>query len=264
MRIIFVRHAEPDYEKDSLTENGRKEAEALAVRTKNWTDIDRFYCSPLGRAVETAAPTLKGLGREAIVKPWLREFYYPIKDPLTGEIHGPWDLQPQYFTGQEIMYDREHWYEAPLYRTNPGIEQGWKEVTAGIDKILSEYGYHRKDSYYEFKNPDGSVLPAEVEDIPLHGTRNNEIRDSDDRKTIVIFCHFGVTCVMLAHLIGVSPVLMWQGTCIAPTGVTVVNAEKRLHNAAFFRIQTLGDCAHLLAAGVPVSGYAAFSPVWQK
>ena len=47
MRIIFVRHAEPDYEKDSLTENGRKEAEALAVRTKNWTDIDRFYCSPL-------------------------------------------------------------------------------------------------------------------------------------------------------------------------------------------------------------------------
>ncbi len=59
MRIIFVRHAEPDYEKDSLTENGRKEAEALAVRTKNWTDIDRFYCSPLGRAVETAAPTLK-------------------------------------------------------------------------------------------------------------------------------------------------------------------------------------------------------------
>ena len=105
MRIIFVRHAEPDYEKDSLTENGRKEAEALAVRTKNWTDIDRFYCSPLGRAVETAAPTLKELGREAILKPWLREFYYPIKDPLTGEIHGPWDLQPQYFTGQEIMYD---------------------------------------------------------------------------------------------------------------------------------------------------------------
>ena len=30
MRIIFVRHGEPDYTDDSLTEKGKKEAKLLA------------------------------------------------------------------------------------------------------------------------------------------------------------------------------------------------------------------------------------------
>ena len=32
MRIIFVRHGEPDYEKDCLTETGKLQAEAAARR----------------------------------------------------------------------------------------------------------------------------------------------------------------------------------------------------------------------------------------
>ena len=36
MNLIFIRHAEPDYTIDSLTEKGFKEAALLAERTKNW------------------------------------------------------------------------------------------------------------------------------------------------------------------------------------------------------------------------------------
>ena len=32
MKILFVRHAEPDYEHDSITEKGRREAAFLARR----------------------------------------------------------------------------------------------------------------------------------------------------------------------------------------------------------------------------------------
>lgn len=49
MRLIFIRHAEPDYSIDSLTEKGWPGSEALAERTKRWK-VDEFYCSPLGRA----------------------------------------------------------------------------------------------------------------------------------------------------------------------------------------------------------------------
>ena len=49
MRLIFIRHAEPDYSIDSLTEKGWREAKLLAERTKRWK-VDEFYCSPLGRA----------------------------------------------------------------------------------------------------------------------------------------------------------------------------------------------------------------------
>ena len=35
MRILLIRHGDPDYENDALTEAGRKEAEALSERMKS-------------------------------------------------------------------------------------------------------------------------------------------------------------------------------------------------------------------------------------
>ena len=49
MRIIFIRHGDPDYVNDSLTEKGVREAELLAKRVAKWENITQFYCSPLGR-----------------------------------------------------------------------------------------------------------------------------------------------------------------------------------------------------------------------
>ena len=36
MRIVFIRHGEPDYSKDSLTPKGWREAELLAKRISKW------------------------------------------------------------------------------------------------------------------------------------------------------------------------------------------------------------------------------------
>ena len=44
MKIIFIRHGEPDYSIDSLTEKGWKEAYALADRIQKW-DVKDFYVS---------------------------------------------------------------------------------------------------------------------------------------------------------------------------------------------------------------------------
>ena len=46
MRLIFIRHGEPDYEHDSLTEKGWREAKLLAARTKDW-HVDDFYVSSM-------------------------------------------------------------------------------------------------------------------------------------------------------------------------------------------------------------------------
>ena len=63
MRILLLRHGEPDYEKDSLTEKGKHEAELLSRRLEKY-DIRDVYVSPLGRARETAEYTLKAPLRE--------------------------------------------------------------------------------------------------------------------------------------------------------------------------------------------------------
>lgn len=73
MRLLFIRHGDPDYEHDTLTEKGRREAQLLSDRMVKETVRD-FYVSPLGRARDTAAYTLERLGRNARVKDWLQEF----------------------------------------------------------------------------------------------------------------------------------------------------------------------------------------------
>ncbi len=61
MRIIFVRHGEPDYALDCLTPAGRAQAEAAAERLRG-EGISAVYASPMGRAAETAACTARLLG----------------------------------------------------------------------------------------------------------------------------------------------------------------------------------------------------------
>lgn len=73
MRILIIRHAEPDYSKDSLTLKGFKEAEYLADRLEKM-NIGRVFCSPLGRAKDTIRPYCKRTGKKAIILPWLQEF----------------------------------------------------------------------------------------------------------------------------------------------------------------------------------------------
>lgn len=74
MQLLIIRHGDPDYSIDSLTEKGWREAEILANRLSK-LDVKEFYVSPLGRAKDTASLTLKKMGREAIELPWMQEFF---------------------------------------------------------------------------------------------------------------------------------------------------------------------------------------------
>lgn len=243
MKIIFIRHGDPDYVNDSLTEKGVREAKLLSERTANWS-VTQFYCSPLGRAKKTASYTLEKQGREAITYEWMKEFFYPIKDPVTGRIGVPWDFMPEYWTEIPQMYDKNGWKETEIYGSNPELLPAYAQVCEGIDEVLASYGYRRKGNCYLNENgregsPDGT--------------------DS----TIVIFCHLGVTCMMMSHLLGISPVLLLHGLFLAPTSVTILATEERRNNIAQFRAQVIGDTTHLITGGEPISAAGYFTDVFQ-
>ena len=88
MRIIFVRHGDPDYEHDTLTEKGHREA-ALLGKLAPELHLGDCYMSPLGRAQHTAEYCLKATGKNALVKEWLQEFpaTVDINDPLNFRRH---------------------------------------------------------------------------------------------------------------------------------------------------------------------------------
>lgn len=72
MQVLLVRHGDPDYEKDTLTDKGLAEARALAGSLRN-VPIDAIYVSPMGRARRTMEYTAGIKGIEAMTLDWLHE-----------------------------------------------------------------------------------------------------------------------------------------------------------------------------------------------
>lgn len=221
MKLLIIRHGDPDYAIDSLTEKGWREAELLSDRISAM-NVKEFYVSPLGRAKDTASVTLNKLKRTARELPWLREFYAPIKDEKNGEGRITWDWLPADWTKVEEYYDKNLWYTTPVMEAGHVITEA-RRVYDGLDNILKEHGYQRVGEIYRAVNP------------------NND--------TIVMFCHFGVECVMLGHLLGISPMVIWHGFFAAPASVTTLVTEERRQGTACFRMSSFGDLPHLYTVG---------------
>lgn len=229
MRIIIVRHGDPDYAIDSLTEDGWKEAALLAQRLKKLS-IKAYYSSPMGRAKATASILLKEQNREAEILPWLREFG-PVIDRPGLKPGCAWDWLPQQWTPKRHFFDKDSWAEEECFQAGD-LKKEYAWVAQGLDTLLERHGYRRKEGYYQV------IFPNE--------------------DTIVLFCHFGVTCVMLSHLLGISPMVLWQGVCTAPSAVTILTTEERRKGIACFRMNCLGDTSHLYVADREPSFSARF------
>ena len=210
---------------------GWREAEYLSQRLSKLTVKD-FYVSPLGRAKDTASLTLEKMGRTAVEYKWLREFMPSINRPDRAErSRVAWDWLPQDWTADERYYSADSWWDTEIMREGQvGEEYRW--VTENFDRLLAEHGYRR----------DGNLYRVEE--------ANND--------TLVFFCHFGLECVLLAHLLHVSPMVLWHGVCAAPSSVTTVATEERRKGIASFRVLSFGDVSHLYVHGEPPAFAARF------
>jgi probable phosphoglycerate mutase len=236
MRLLIIRHGDPDYEHNSLTPAGKKEAELLVPRMER-EEIAEFFVSPLGRAKATAQPTLEALGRTATEYDWLREFSIPILRPdKNGDYsHVPWDWLPVDWLADPRLLDRKRWRENEILAAED-IGGRYDRITAEFDKLLEAHGYRRNGLLYDAIRPN--------------------------KKTLAFFCHFGLGCVLLSHLMNCSPMVLWQGTAIAPSSVSVLNTEERRPGLAVFRAAALGDISHLYIAGTEPSFAARFCEVY--
>ena len=258
MKLIFIRHAEPDYSIDSLTEKGFREAALLAERTKNWR-VTEFFCSPLGRAIKTSEPTLKNFGRAATTYEWLQEFKVPVSSE--GRPDGktiPWDFLPDYLNKYPELLDSKDWWKTPVMMSG-NVKAEYDKVTAGIDMILAKYGYIREGVSYKTQNTTSTSEYMKYNGTTLECMKNVK----DDEPVLVFFCHLGIMLCIISHLINTSPVALWQGFFTPPSSVTVLSAEERYPGLSYFRCQMMGDTSHLYTKGEPVSFYGGFAPPFQ-
>lgn len=231
MKIIIIRHGDPDYSIDSLNEKGWREAEYLSEKISKM-EVTSFYVSPLGRAKDTASLTLKKMNRTAQECEWLREFAPRIHRPdVPDQEKNAWDWLPQDWTADERFYQYDHWFENEVMREGH-VKEEYDWVVQNFDGILAAHGYVREGHNYRVE------------------TANED--------TLVFFCHFGLECVLLSHLLSVSPMPIWHGMCAAPTSVTTLITEERRKGIASFRMSSFGDISHLYIHEEPPAFAARF------
>ena len=235
MRIVIIRHGDPYYPTDSLTEKGQREAALLGERLAR-EHITHAYVSPLGRARLTAAPTLEKTGLVARELEWLREFpvnlapEFAYSTRFGDNIRCPWNMPPERWTDVPGIYDCDGWRSAPFYADGK-VQARYDAICRGWDDLLAEHGYIREGGVYRIA--DGW---------------------EEKQETLALFCHLGLGNALLSHILNLSLTAVWHTLFLPTSSVTTVFMERHLEKPlAHARLISVGDTSHLYAGGEPVS-----------
>lgn len=183
MFLYYMRHGEPIYDPDSLTEWGHKQAAALSKRLQT-INFSQIYSSSSIRAQMTAQPTCDALKKEKIILEWAHEglvahdFWVTDENGKRGWAH----LTPKYIdrmNAPDVRALGRKWYEHPDF-ANEGFARGTKRVDKEADAFLENLGFKhdRENGWYTVtkKNSDnvaffahegfGKVFLSSILDIP--------------------------------------------------------------------------------------------------
>ncbi len=262
MRIIIIRHGDPNYAIDGLTPTGKIEVDLLAkmlkerfgrgscedfhVQETSFTNCDvaslferdslgnvYIYSSPLGRARATSLPTEEALGIPAEVCDWLREFgYSKVNLPWEPNPAECWDLLPEFVNEcGGMLYSPTEWKSVPFIRES-NVPDDYDAVVSAFDALILKHGYKRDGAAYKVLSPNYD--------------------------TLIFFCHYGISAVLLSHIMNCSPYSIWQNAVTLTTSLTTIHTEERREGIASFRICEMSATPHLYAAGVSPSFSARF------
>ncbi len=216
MRIIFVRHGDPDYQTDSLTEKGLQEAKKVALRLSK-LPITKIYSSPLGRAYQTAEELSKSISMSIEIKDFLKEIPCVYLNDK-GETFDLRDRLPSDLEKDPFIYDIHSWEKNENIK-NSSFPFWMEKIYVGLDELLERHGYKRNGKMYDVIDPNHDV--------------------------IVIFAHFGSICACLSHIMDISPQLLWHHFICRPSSVIILWSEERREGKAIFRCSNFGDTSHL-------------------
>ena len=219
MRIVFVRHGEPDYANDILTETGLRQAELAAERLKE-EGISEIWASPLGRARITADYASKALGLPVKTLDFMRELNWGSMDgePIFADGH-PWNIADEMARQGEPL-NRPDWQAHPYFRNNKVLDCV-ASVEKGIDEWLAGYGYVRQGAYY------------------LHTT------EEEQHRTVALISHGGSSCAAMGHILNIPFPQMCAMLHIEFTGITILRLDKGAGPGTLPCLELANDGKHI-------------------
>lgn len=135
MLLFYVRHGDPIYKPDSLTELGHRQAEALVARMKVCAP-EKIFSSTSTRAMMTAEPTAHALGLEIEALDWCHEMHaHNDLSYYDREGKRAWLFRREeprrLLVSPEVKRLGDKWYTHPeLEKYAPGIQRIQRETDA--------------------------------------------------------------------------------------------------------------------------------------
>ncbi len=221
MLLYIIRHGDPIYVTDSLTERGKLQAEAVGKRLAA-SGIDRIFSSPMGRARETAAPLCRILGKEYTVEEWTHEIEDERLTPFPdGKLKSISLVQNTYYRengGIDLDYARA--YECVGIRDS-GMKAKVKEIEDNGNAFLEKLGYKKESDNYRI------------------------LRENNER--IALFCHTAFARAWISTLLHIPLHIMWSSFEYTHTGVTVIEFANNANGITAPKCLIYSDISHLYA-----------------
>ena len=224
MLLYIVRHGDPIYVTDTLTERGKLQAEAVGKRLA-MAKIDRIFTSPMGRARETAEPLCRLLGKEYTVEEWTHEIEDERLTPFPdGKLKSVSVVQNTYFRQNgNIRLDYDHAGECDGFSTS-GMVEKTKFIEEKGNEFLARLGYEKEGDIYRIVRPN--------------------------EEKVALFCHGAFGRAWISTLLHIPLHMMWASFEYTHTGVTVLRFENNANGVTAPRCLCYSDISHLYMAGM--------------
>ncbi len=224
MNLYIVRHGNPDYSNDTLTDLGRTQAEACAEEMTGLA-IDEIYSSPYGRATETAEYLAKKLALPVKIEPWTHEVEHYASNGRGGKTFAV-QMDPSFLRSPEIENSPDP-FSDPEFCGKENTQRMIKEVADGLDGFLAVQGYVREGSRYKIVTPN--------------------------EKNVALYCHAGVFLIIAGHLLGIPQTAAWHSFFMYQTGITWCNIPNLSSGYTVPRFYYVNETSHLRERGLPLT-----------
>ncbi len=224
MLLYIVRHGDPDYKNDCLTERGILQAEAVGKRIAE-SKIDRIFSSSMGRAMQTAEPACRLLGLKMNIEEWAREISWALPTPFPdGVPKSITKVQNTYYRENGNFYlDYEHGFDCQGINESK-IQKGVEFVALNGRAFLERLGYREENGVYKILRPN--------------------------EEKVALFCHAALTRAWLSSLFRIPINLMWSSFDVTHTGVTILEFRNNENGVTAPQCLCFSDVSHLYREGL--------------
>ena len=227
MLLFYVRHGDPIYDPDSLTEQGRMQAQALVKRMERCRP-SKIFASSSNRAIMTAEPTAKMLGQDIQILAWCNESYAAETFWYVGSggegfwMFGHPESRPVLASEEIRRLDRE-WYKHPFFKNGSHIEKGIRRIRENTDRFMLDLGYRQIENGFIAERPN------------------------DER--IALFAHQGFGLAFLSELLDIPYPAFSTRFDMCHTGMTVIDFSGE--GFVVPKVLQLSNDSHIFSSDLP-------------